>query len=182
VYPEPLSSPGFALSVPERTTFTLSSTHFPSPEDGLLDLLHAIIVTDRGKDRGSSFSHHGGVSLHHVERSSDIGREVDLSKRADHVSDAEECLACDASKTHFVDDKEVRLRKGRVSRGPQVSLWLYDMLTCEIPGPPLRGTLSPPLTSIYRFEISQVSLNRHPMPLATHDVDDVVSQLSRIVC
>ena len=60
------SSPGFALSVPERTTFTLSSTHFPGPEDGLLDLLHAIIVTDRGKDCGTSFSHHGGVSLHHV--------------------------------------------------------------------------------------------------------------------
>jgi hypothetical protein len=66
ICPDYQSSPGFALSVPERTTFTLSSTHFPSPEDGLLDLLHAIIVTDRGKDRGSSFSHHGGVSLHHV--------------------------------------------------------------------------------------------------------------------
>jgi hypothetical protein len=62
----------------------------------------------------------------------------------------------------------------------------------EIPGPPLRGTLSPPATSIWAVSAELFDLEQYildllfsccfiPLPAATHNVDDVISKLAGIV-
>lgn len=72
-------------------------------------------MANRGKDRRPAFTHHGGVSFHHVERGSDIRREVDLIKEDDSVGISCRVLAARlVYETDFVDDKEIRLGIAKV--------------------------------------------------------------------
>lgn len=99
-----------------------SAARFPSTNDSFCHLLHALLVSDRGEQRGSAFAHDGSVPAHDVERCTDVRCQVGLS------------VSCGALM--------------KVVAGSGLTLLTMRRSDCEMPGPPFLGILSPPETSI----------------------------------
>ena len=96
--PEPSSRLLLPLPLPRRPADS------PSTYNTIHDIFHALAVPHAREQRRPAFPHRRGVSAHHVERRTDVRRQIRLEVRM--VSSPLYVHACE---THFVDDEEIRL-------------------------------------------------------------------------
>lgn len=112
-------------------SLTVSLACPPSADNDVHNCIDTIVITNWSEKSGASAAHSGSVTTHYIQRCSDVGCKVDLWEIRLNLG----------TKRWNILAAFIRWQRKRTLLTIKRSDWV-------IPGPPFRGILSPPLTSI----------------------------------